>query len=1420
MILLLRQLKPCAIYILIATVLILSASACGNDPNSLSVETPDQRQDSESPPPLLSTLEELVYSDSYRGYLVVHLKEGIAPRLSANRELYSESDDDAALASINSIVSAHQGAILSRATPLTEEETDSRRLKLERLSGQTLTDWNLIYHISTDNPREALELMRSLQSEPGVQDVYPALRPSPADLHATPSLTPHQTYLLAESTNGGLNAVEAWTRGIKGAEITIADNENGINLGHEDLGLTDAPWWEGGSYPYIPDCAPGHTYRLSNCPSWIAHGTAVAGVLAGKDNEHGITGFAPESRYLSVTPLDSTYGALHIMTDGVDTPASVGDDDLEPGSVWVIEFAMNGRCSIDPSLCGHAPLPSDCATNPDREVCKYGQVPTELWPEDFSAIQDATAYGVTVVSAAGNGQMDLNNHVLYEGDWSFAHNLATDDAGSIMVGASEGSNERKISFSNCGSRLNAFAWGQGVVTTGYPYGSYGWTGTPPAGLVNDPSDPNNYYTNNFGGTSSAAAMVGGAVALLQSHARSVLGHRRYITPAKVRDLIFSTGVPQRDASGCNIGNQPRMDALLDAAGAFIASAQTSYPELGSTTILTDSRYLSLRTLGVGIVCKEHDLDRSDPVCPDSQVFPVGERFAKDLDFDGDGRADLVQWTNGTWKIDLSNTGSGGDNFGAWDIEITHPALDGRWVVPYVIDMNKDGRSDFVVYDREHGTWYVALTDFELIKNARWHGWDWTLDYSTVWTDLATFDPFGEDPAIPNSRISRAVPGDYNSDGWTDIAIACSDGYWRIDYGIAADLGRPDGTFDRSVKVIPDDELAAAPGWAYQMFTGRMRGEEDSLSYFGYKAPDGTTYAGKMAILTPTRLTNLLSSSSRIFGGNDSISVAGEFFNDGGASVPGIKNSSGLWKVTSYYTSYNFYTLPLENVYGSIECHPVVANFDGDEFADRAVMCPEGWRIVYSSSDRFALDRDGDGVRRVPLTYNETEFTLPGRSYAGGSSYADVRASIEMKLVLDPTTPPDIPIDMMRALDSSGFGELDTAFGTAGVITWGPHSSIGDDTDVAIDSNGRIIVANSVNNGTDWDIEIRCYNPNGTPDSSFGSGGLISEDGIGGTANGLDYVSAIEIDSSDRIVAVASTSNGPSSDIAVLRYLNNGRADTSFGVRGKTIIDAPAGFSSDDFAHAVKIAPDGKIVIAGTGVGADRHGVGTDDNAVIIRLNEDGTLDTTFNGNGIAAFDPDTDFDSETFESIGFDSSGNIVALASSAVDYPPSYLRRDYNSYVLRYTALGALDTSFGTGGIVTLPGSRSDRILVDPSGRIIVAKKDGNILRLTSSGDLDSTFGSSGIVSSSVSGSDLAFDAANGILVIGDSENTMARINSRGTVNFRFNHRANPAIGTLANLVPMALALDSENRKVVVGRYTTGGYPSYEYRSVIWRNF
>jgi hypothetical protein len=267
----------------------------------------------------------------------------------------------------------------------------------------------------------------------------------------------------------------------------------------------------------------------------------------------------------------------------------------------------------------------------------------------------------------------------------------------------------------------------------------------------------------------------------------------------------------------------------------------------------------------------------------------------------------------------------------------------------------------------------------------------------------------------NSDYSRPAPGDYDGDGWMDIAIACSDGYWRIDFG---GPDRTDyGTFDDNYSYLSADQLALAPGWAYLTQAGQYIAS--GFWDIAYKVPDTLPEEGRLIIYRATDPTHIdlaeLNEIPHFFGGNHYVPLV----HSGGNEMVSLKNS-GTWNMATWHTDGSITLEPTppqgKEIWGLFECKPIVADFDGDTVDDRAVMCPNEWRIAYTGYAGYgSLDTpfpmDADGIRRVSLGYNTSKFSLPGRSYSGGINYSFVQQLIAYAQETNPTQPPPIPVDM-------------------------------------------------------------------------------------------------------------------------------------------------------------------------------------------------------------------------------------------------------------------------------------------------------------------------------------------------------------------------------------------------------------------------
>ena len=251
------------------------------------------------------------------------------------------------------------------------------------------------------------------------------------------------------------------------------------------------------------------------------------------------------------------------------------------------------------------------------------------------------------------------------------------------------------------------------------------------------------------------------------------------------------------------------------------------------------------------------------------------------------------------------------------------------------------------------------------------------------------------------------------------------------------------------------------------------------------------------------------------------------------------------------------------------------------------------------------------------------------------------------------------------------GSLDTSFGDGGIVTTifpaGSYAS-----DVALQSDGKIIAAGTVfvdfiiGESSDTDFALARYNPDGTPDATFGNGGQVTTDFVGFE----DDAFSVLIQPDGKLVAVGSA-NDPATfyDFAAARYLSNGTIDTTFGVAGKVRTD----FGDQDFdrARSAALQPDGRIVAAGF---ATSHGGGVQ-NFAVARYNSNGVLDTTFSRDGKTQIDFGTRCQSAT--KVLLQSDGKIIAVGGANGE------SSDDDFLLARLSPRGSLDNTFGIGGKV-----------------------------------------------------------------------------------------------------------------------------------------
>ena len=310
------------------------------------------------------------------------------------------------------------------------------------------------------------------------------------------------------------------------------------------------------------------------------------------------------------------------------------------------------------------------------------------------------------------------------------------------------------------------------------------------------------------------------------------------------------------------------------------------------------------------------------------------------------------------------------------------------------------------------------------------------------------------------------------------------------------------------------------------------------------------------------------------------------------------------------------------------------------------------------------------------------------------------------------------------------GSLDTTFGTGGKILTpvGAGTSTDFAQSVTVQADGKIVVAGQgANSTTGDDFAVVRYNADGSLDTTFGTGGKILTPV--GTGMSRDSGQSVKVQVDGKIV-VAGYGGGNGDDFAVVRYNADGSLDTTFGTGGKVLTPVGTG-TSNDIGNSLTVQEDGKIIVAGYGGGSD----GTD--FAVVRYNADGSLDTTFGtgGTGKILTPVGAGTSNDFGNSVTVQADGKIVVAGYGA----SSQAGNDFA--VVRYTANGTLDTTFGTGGKIVTPigaGTSNDyaySVTVQADGKIIVAgqgfgigtSNDFAVVRYTANGTLDTTFGPGG---------------------------------------------------------------------------------------------
>lgn len=371
------------------------------------------------------------------------------------------------------------------------------------------------------------------------------------------------------------------------------------------------------------------------------------------------------------------------------------------------------------------------------------------------------------------------------------------------------------------------------------------------------------------------------------------------------------------------------------------------------------------------------------------------------------------------------------------------------------------------------------------------------------------------------------------------------------------------------------------------------------------------------------------------------------------------------------------------------------------------------------------------------------------------------------------------------------GTPDNTFNTSGHAVFNANGSfpwqfVGLKTDAA----GRILVGYYSLNPGNTRFSVLCIRPDGTPDPTFGSGGKAE---IGPSLAGTELsMSSMDIQPDGRIVLAG---GGPDALFAtkyvLARLTTSGAPDPSFGTGG--IVKCPyfIGTNRHMVINAVKVQGDGKIIAAGT---IPPGAQGTPDSIVMIRYKANGNLDSAYGNNGIVRlagnFRPGT---------IRQDIAGNTFVLSTRGLVAVPDSL------YIHKYTANGSPVAGFGAGGVLAIKGrfnirneheqyTYPGRFELLQDGKMIVcgtsdssAASDYRVMRLLADGTPDTSFATGGTITVARSGRDICTDMVlqpdGRIILTGYYRTGEGSFDTARVLAMRFRQMVKPGSNTVATV-------------------------------------
>ena len=295
---------------------------------------------------------------------------------------------------------------------------------------------------------------------------------------------------------------------------------------------------------------------------------------------------------------------------------------------------------------------------------------------------------------------------------------------------------------------------------------------------------------------------------------------------------------------------------------------------------------------------------------------------------------------------------------------------------------------------------------------------------------------------------------------------------------------------------------------------------------------------------------------------------------------------------------------------------------------------------------------------------------------------------------------------------------------------GASSSVGQA--VAVQPDGKIVVAGSASIGGQNELVVVRYLTTGALDPAFGSGGVVVDAAL--TPSDVGYYVALQ--TSGAIDVAGYQTSGTNNVAALVQYTPAGARDPSFGTNGlaANLTALPTiGSSTDVVFNGVLVQPDGKVDCIGRFFDFQNSRY----TAMVVRYTTAGTLDNSFGTGGGTQIRPSV-ANNGNINSIGNVFGNHIVLQANGEIIGCGTANESTNEMMVFRLTAIGILDSGYGTSGVATelfsQGSSKGTFVDLDANGNAVCAGSVGSplrfaIARLNVGGLLDTTFGTGGMV-------------------------------------------------------------------------------------------